>query len=58
LPKPITNWVEVKSRLVDTYNNASLIKIQKAVCGPRPKIYAKEDEKEYAQPKNERLRVE
>jgi hypothetical protein len=48
----------VKSRLADTFNSASLIKIQKGVCGPRPNLYAKEAEKKHAQPKNERLPVE
>jgi hypothetical protein len=48
----------VKSKLADTYNSATLIKIQKGVCGPRPNLCTKETEKEYAQPKNERLPVE
>jgi len=48
----------VKSKLADTYNSAALIKIQKGVCGPRPNLCTKEAEKEYAQPRNERLPVE
>jgi hypothetical protein len=48
----------VKSRPADIFNSASLIKIQKGVCGPRPNLHTKEAEKEYAQPQNERLPVE